>query len=99
MTTEEYRDIVAGMGQLEEDDTAIPDSLRQVLRPYQRQGFHWLRMLKRSGFGGILADDMGLGKTLQVLSFLLAEKESGLSGDTLRTLIVCPASLVYNWQR
>ena len=43
---------------------------------------------------GILADDMGLGKTLQVLSYLLALKEGG---QTLPSLIVCPASLVLNW--
>ena len=45
--------------------------------------------------GGILADDMGLGKTVQVLSYLLAMKESG---QRLPSLIVCPASLVLNWQ-
>ena len=44
--------------------------------------------------GGILADDMGLGKTVQVLSYLLAMKQNG---QTLPSLIVCPASLVLNW--
>ena len=48
-------------------------------------------MLYSNQFGGILADDMGLGKTLQVISFLLVE-HTGCS------LIVCPASLVYNWK-
>ena len=51
----------------------------------------WLRTLDGYGMGGILADDMGLGKTLQVISFLLTE-HTGCS------LIVCPASLVYNWK-
>lgn len=87
------------MGQTTHDASAIPASLASVLRPYQQEGFHWMRMLKRSGFGGILADDMGLGKTLQVLALLLSEMESGKTGDELRTLIVCPASLVYNWQK
>ena len=45
--------------------------------------------------GGVLADDMGLGKTVQVLSYLLAMKEGG---QQLPSLIVCPASLVLNWQ-
>ena len=76
-----------------------PQSLRDVLRPYQIEGYRWIRMLKDNGFGGILADDMGLGKTLQVLAFLLSEKESGKTGEDLRTLIVCPASLVYNWKK
>lgn len=34
-----------------------------------------IKTLKENGFGGILADDMGLGKTLQILAFLLSEKE------------------------
>jgi len=47
------------------------------------------------GFGGILADDMGLGKSVQVLSLLLSEKESKTGGTSI---IVCPASLVDNWE-
>ena len=50
--------------------------------------------MKENCFGGILADDMGLGKTLQVISVLLAAKEEEKKGTSL---IVCPASLVYNW--
>lgn len=65
-----------------------------MLRKYQRDGYRWLRTLDGYGMGGILADDMGLGKTLQVLSYLLALKEGG---QTLPSLIVCPASLVLNW--
>ena len=45
-------------------------------------------------FGGILADDMGLGKTLQMIAVLLAAK---LEGKTGTSLIVTPASLVFNW--
>ena len=45
-------------------------------------------------FGGILADDMGLGKTLQMIAVLLAAK---LEGKTGKSLIVTPASLVFNW--
>ena len=72
----------------------IPESLDGVLRDYQKKGYRWLRTLKANCFGGILADDMGLGKTIQVLAMLLSLKEEG-SGCSL---IVCPASLVYNWQ-
>ncbi len=71
----------------------LPDSnFLQVLRPYQVEAFKWLRMLAKFGFGGILADDMGLGKTLEIISFL--------ASDTIKkpTLIVCPMSLIYNWE-
>ena len=53
-----------------------------------------MRTLEQAGFGGILADDMGLGKTLQVIAVLLAAKEAG---RTESSLVVTPASLVYNW--
>ncbi|PST48812.1 helicase [Bifidobacterium callitrichos] len=72
---------------------AVPDELAHVLRPYQVEGFRWLRTLCDKGFGGILADEMGLGKSVQLIALLLS------LGDRapLPSLIVCPASLVYNW--
>ncbi|MGA2244551.1 MAG: SNF2-related protein, partial [Verrucomicrobiota bacterium] len=48
----------------------VPDAIRAELRPYQRDGFHFLAYLSANRFGGILADDMGLGKTLQTLAWL-----------------------------
>ncbi|MEJ5920914.1 SNF2-related protein [Bifidobacterium thermophilum] len=73
----------------------VPDSLRSVLRPYQAEGFRWLNAVCDKGFGGILADEMGLGKTVQMLAMLLSRlDESRKNGPNL---IVCPASLVYNW--
>ena len=69
--------------------------IRAELRPYQRQGVHWLWWLNRLGLGGCLADDMGLGKTLQLLSLVsLARRE----GDPGPHLLVVPASLIANWQ-
>ena len=68
-----------------------PASLADRLRPYQVAGFKWLSALFDMGFGGILADEMGLGKSVQVISLLLARRGRG------QTLVVCPASLVYNW--
>jgi SNF2 family DNA or RNA helicase len=65
------------------------------LREYQQHGVDWLNFLKRHQLGGILADDMGLGKTLQVIAFLANAKQSPQAGPTL---IVCPTSLVGNWQ-
>ncbi|MDD7175985.1 MAG: SNF2-related protein [Clostridiales bacterium] len=71
-----------------------PAGLACTLRGYQQEGLSWLCALSGEGFGGILADDMGLGKTVQALALLLCEKERG---ETLRALVVCPASLQLNW--
>jgi len=72
------------------------------LRPYQRRGLAWLAFLDRLGVGGCLADDMGLGKTVQLLALLLAAPVESGAGKRRRrapTLLVCPMSLVGNWQR
>ncbi len=89
-----FRSIVRDFETYSDADFEVPASLAQTLRPYQVEGFRWLETLERFGFGGVLADDMGLGKTLQVIAHILARKEAGASGPTL---VVCPASLVYNW--
>ncbi len=74
-----------------------PASLRGQLRPYQRYGYSWLDFLRRWGFGACLADDMGLGKTVQTLALLLRDKELGeIDGPVL---LICPTSVVGNWQR
>ena len=97
----EFKGMVRNMKTIEDSDYEVPDSLRSIMRGYQKSGFLWLKTLRENGFGGILADDMGLGKTLQVISLLLSEQESAKSGEREwhRSLIVCPASLVYNWQK
>lgn len=73
----------------------LPEGLDAELREYQQVGYRWLRMLNRYGFGGILADDMGLGKTIQAITYLLWEKTAEKKGPSL---VVAPASLVYNWE-
>ena len=75
-----------------------PAGLQASLRPYQLDGFRWLRSLARHGLGGILADDMGLGKTLQTLAHLLAEVETGAAAGR-PSLIVCPTSVLHNWKQ
>lgn len=90
-----FRRISRSFHAVKDSEYTPPESLQKVLRKYQRDGYRWLRTLDGYGMGGILADDMGLGKTVQVLSYLLAMKESG---QTLPSLIVCPASLVLNWE-
>lgn len=89
-----YRQLIKDFSTVKDSDFEIPEELRQVLRGYQVYGYKWLRTLSSCGFGGILADEMGLGKTLQIIAVLLAEKQEGSIGTSL---IVCPASLVYNW--
>ena len=74
----------------------VPPTLAGVLRPYQEQGFRWLCTVSERGFGGILADEMGLGKSVQLIAYLLATREQARTVGP--SLIVCPASLVYNWQ-
>ena len=74
-----------------------PAGLKTELRPYQRVGYGWLRLLGEHGLGGCLADDMGLGKTCQALTFLLGEQERGRL--TRPWLLVCPNSIVANWRK
>ena len=67
-------------------EAPLPKDLNAELRSYQRDGHRWLSFLSRSNLGGLLADDMGLGKTLQAISALGSP-----------ALVVCPASVVFNW--
>jgi non-specific serine/threonine protein kinase len=84
-----------------------PGGLRGELRPYQERGLGWLVFLARLGLGGCLADDMGLGKTVQLLALMVAERQPPDETEaqnpppraTGPTLLVCPMSVVGNWQR
>lgn len=73
----------------------VPGDFRGSLRSYQQAGLNWLNFLDDFNFGGILADDMGLGKTVQVIAFLLSQRQK--RGFTT-SLIVVPATLLFNWQ-
>jgi non-specific serine/threonine protein kinase len=76
--------------------------LRAELRPYQRQGAHWLWFMNKLGLGACLADDMGLGKTIQVISLLLALRRGRAASHTadvsVPSLLIVPASLIANWK-
>ncbi|WP_158882826.1 DEAD/DEAH box helicase [Amycolatopsis anabasis] len=71
-----------------------PD-LRATLRPYQRTGLAWLATMTELGLGGCLADDMGLGKTIQLIALHL-HRRALAAGPTL---VLCPTSLLGNWER
>ena len=58
----------------------LPDGLRATLRPYQMQGYQWMKLLQENNFGACLADDMGLGKTLQTITLLQKLKEEASPG-------------------
>ena len=94
-----FRAVIRGMKSVEDAEYQIPTQLDPVLRGYQKYGFRWLKTLDAGRFGGILADDMGLGKTVQIIALFAdeygrqEEQEKGLV-----SLIVSPASLVYNWE-
>ena len=86
-----FRDLIRKLSN-QEDSFKTPDSLNAELRDYQKEGLSWLRRLYECKFGALLADDMGLGKTLQVIALLASLNSRG------QCLVVCPASLVYNWR-
>src|SRR5215472_14964810 len=75
----------------------VPANFRAKLRPYQERGLSWLAFLSSLGLGACLADDMGLGKTVQLLALEAAHRAE--RPDDPPTLLLCPMSLVGNWQR
>jgi len=77
------------------EQVEVPGELKAMLRDYQKDGLNWLNFLDEFNFGGCLADDMGLGKTLQVIAFILSQRNKT---ETNTNLVVVPTSLVFNWQ-
>ncbi|MET9544152.1 DEAD/DEAH box helicase [Streptomyces sp. NPDC006627] len=74
-----------------------PEALAAELRDYQLRGLNWLARMTSLGLGGCLADDMGLGKTITLISLHLhRQTQKDTAGPTL---VVCPTSLMGNWQR
>lgn len=91
----ELKKLVRDMKYVDDSDLLAPESLKGTLRNYQKTGFKWLKTLELCGFSGILADDMGLGKTLQIISLIKDKKDEK---GKVSALVVCPASLVLNWE-
>jgi non-specific serine/threonine protein kinase len=92
-------ELLAGAGDAQARPVPTPAGFNGKLRPYQRRGVGWLVFLDSLGVGACLADDMGLGKTPQTLALLVKEREGRGKKRLPATLLVCPMSLVGNWQR
>ena len=105
-----FKSLIRDMKSVADSDYEVPDAMKPILRDYQKTGYRWLCTIAQLGFGGILADDMGLGKTLQIITLLEHARLEAISKtvDLIDTashtacpppvsLIVCPSSLVYNW--
>ena len=75
---------------------APPEGFGATLRPYQERGLAWLHFLADLGLGACLADDMGLGKTVQLLALEAVRRQA--HPDAGPTLLVCPMSLIGNWE-
>lgn len=82
----------------------VPEIVGKFLRPHQREGVQFMfdcvcRVKGFEGEGCILADDMGLGKTLQSIALMYTLLMTGmdLKPTVSRAIIVCPTSLVKNW--
>jgi hypothetical protein len=73
---------------------AVPPGLKTELRHYQHEGLNWLNFLDDLNFGGCLADDMGLGKTIQIIAFILLQRQKVSRNNNL---LVVPTSLIFNW--
>ncbi|MGR3218406.1 MAG: DEAD/DEAH box helicase [Candidatus Anammoxibacter sp.] len=87
------RAIFLGFNKLKDEKCKLP-AIKANLRPYQEQGYKWIKYLHKHNLGGCLADDMGLGKTLQVITMLakIYPKEKRSS------LVIMPKSLLFNWE-
>jgi superfamily II DNA or RNA helicase len=90
------RDRVAGV--VDAPLVEVPAALQASLRDYQRRGLSWLAALTGLGLGGCLADDMGLGKTITLIALHLHRVAASSPSTAGPTLVVCPASLLGNWE-
>jgi superfamily II DNA or RNA helicase len=93
-------DLLSGQADQRLAPVGTPATFRGELRPYQERGLAWMSFLGNLGLGGVLADSMGLGKTIQLLGLMAHERET--ARDDIRTgptLLICPMSLVGNWEQ
>ena len=95
----ELNEIITRMQSIESfEEIPCPSTFNGKLRDYQEVGIKWMGNMTKLNFGLCLADDMGLGKTIQVIAFLLYLKEK-YPNKKGGILVVCPTSVLFNWQR
>ncbi|GAA2616995.1 DEAD/DEAH box helicase [Streptomyces axinellae] len=94
---ETLRERLADPERRDEPPLPPPPQLRATLRDYQLRGLDWLHRMTSLGLGACLADDMGLGKTITLIALHLRRQATPATAGP--TLVVCPASLMGNWQR
>ena len=94
-------DLLSGAAEQTLPPVPAPPGFRATLRPYQRRGLSWLVFMSSFGLGACLADDMGLGKTIQLLALEAHTRAAAddTETDVGPTLLLCPMSLVGNWER
>ena len=89
---EEIESLIIDIKNYQLNDFPLNEKILSVLRPYQLNGFKWMRLLLGKGLGCILADDMGIGKTLQTIAVIDSLELSKLA------MVVCPKNIIYNWE-
>lgn len=90
-----FKNFINQFKEFKNSDLKFTQEELNTLRDYQVSGVKWLYTICKCGFGGILADEMGLGKSLQTIMFIKKMYEENKDS---KFLIVCPTSLVYNWE-
>lgn len=88
----EIKDLLSEIKNYQKNEFPLNDEILKLMRPYQLNGFKWMRLLLSKGLGCILADDMGIGKTLQTIAVI-----DSFNFDK-PVLVVCPKNIIYNWE-
>ncbi len=94
----EFRMLIRNMKTAEENDFELPDNLQAQLREYQKTGFWWLKPYARTALAVFWRMIWDLERRCRPYAFLLSEMQEAPENANRRSLIVAPASLVYNWK-
>ncbi len=94
-TDSPFQNFINQFQEYQKCDLSFTKNEQTLLRDYQVSGIKWLYTICKCGLGGVLADEMGLGKSLQTITLI---KKMLKENKNAKFLIVCPTSLVYNWE-